>query len=98
MGYLSRDLGENQEAEKYFLRMAGAYPKDYVPYVALGDLYTALRTFDKAQDSYETAYKLAPTNTQIIVGGSNAAIDAHQIDLAGEWVARATGTVENDPR
>src|SRR5262249_2244631 len=50
------------------------------------------------EDSYETAYKLAPTNTQIIVGGSNAAIDAHQIDLAGEWVARATGTMKNDPR
>lgn len=98
MGYLSRDMGDNKAAEGFFTRMAEAYPNDYVPYVALGDLYTAIREFDKAEDNYEKAYKLAPTNTQIIAGGSNAAIDAHQIDLAGEWVARATGPMKNDPR
>ncbi|HEY6272704.1 MAG TPA: tetratricopeptide repeat protein [Terriglobales bacterium] len=98
MGYLSRDLGDNKAAEAYFTRMAEAYPNDYVPYVALGDLYTSLQVFDKAEDNYEKAYKLAPTNTQIIAGGSNAAIDAHQVDLAGDWVARATGVMKNDPR
>ncbi|HKD45119.1 MAG TPA: tetratricopeptide repeat protein [Candidatus Angelobacter sp.] len=98
MGYLSRDVGDNKTAEMYFTRMAEAYPNDYVPYVALGDLYTSLRDFPKAQENYETAYKLAPSNTQIVVGGSNAAIDAHQVDLAGEWVERATGAMKNDPR
>jgi tetratricopeptide (TPR) repeat protein len=98
MGYLSRDMGDNKAAEAYFTRMAEAYPNDYVPFVALGDLYTAIREFDKAEDNYEKAYKLAPTNTQIVAGGSNAAIDAHEIDLAGEWVERATGPMKNDPR
>lgn len=98
MGYLSRDVGDNQAAEMYFSRMAEAYPNDYVPYVALGDLYTSIRDFAKAEDNYEKAYKLAPSNTQIIAGGSNAAIDAHQIDLAGDWVGRATGVMKNDPR
>src|SRR5262245_32715749 len=78
--------------------MAAAYPNDYVPYMALGDLYTGTRVFDKAEANYEKAYSLAPTNTQIIVGGSNAAIDAHLVDLAGEWVSRATGAMKNDPR
>ncbi len=98
MGYLSRDLGDNTAAETYFTRMAEVYPNDYVPYMALGDLYTGTRVFDRAEANYEKAYSLAPTNTQIIVGGSNAAIDSHQVDLAGEWVARATGPMKNDPR
>jgi tetratricopeptide (TPR) repeat protein len=98
MGYLSRDLGDNAAAETYFTRMAVAYPNDYIPYLALGDLYTAAREFSKADASYQKAYELAPANTQIIASGSNAAIDAHQIDLAGEWVSRATGTMKNDPR
>ena len=98
MGYLSRDLGDPKTAEDYFKKLAAAYPNDYVPYMALGDLYTATRQFDQAEESFETAHKLAPSNTQIIVGGSNAAIDAHQVDLAGRWVARATGPMKNDPR
>jgi tetratricopeptide (TPR) repeat protein len=98
MGYLSRDLGDNTAAETYFTRMASAYPNDYIPFLALGDLYTSARDFAKADASYQKAYTLAPANTQIIASGSNAAIDAHQIDLAGEWVSRATGTMENDPR
>jgi tetratricopeptide (TPR) repeat protein len=98
MGYLSRDVGDNKTAELYFTRMAEAYPNDYVPFVALGDLYTAIRDFAKAEDNYEKAYTLAPGNTQIVADGSNAAIDAHQVDLAGEWVARATDTMKNDPR
>ncbi|HEX5434968.1 MAG TPA: tetratricopeptide repeat protein, partial [Candidatus Angelobacter sp.] len=59
LGYLSRDLGDNKAAEGYFKRMAAAYPNDFVPYVALGDLYTAIKNYPKAQASYETAYKLA---------------------------------------
>ncbi|HKF22266.1 MAG TPA: tetratricopeptide repeat protein [Candidatus Angelobacter sp.] len=98
MGYLSRDLGDNAAAEQYFTRMASVYPDDYVPYMALGDLYTSTRVFDQAQANYEKANSLAPGNAQIIVGGSNAAIDAQQVDLAGAWVARASGSLKNDPR
>ncbi|HSM86017.1 MAG TPA: tetratricopeptide repeat protein, partial [Candidatus Limnocylindrales bacterium] len=97
MGYLSRDLGDPKAAEGYFTRMAAAYPEDYVPYMALGDLYTAQKQYSKAQASYEQAHKRAPTNPQIIAAGSNAAIDGRQIDLAGQWIARATGTMKNDP-
>jgi tetratricopeptide (TPR) repeat protein len=98
LGYLSRDEGNNQAAELYFNRMAAAYPADYVPYLALGDLYTSARDFAKADASYQKAYKLAPTNSLVIAGGANAAIEAHKIPLAGEWLARATGTMKDDPR
>ncbi|MGC2696463.1 MAG: tetratricopeptide repeat protein [Candidatus Angelobacter sp.] len=98
LGYLSRDEGDNKAAETFFTRMAAAYPNDYVPYMALGDLYTATKEYPKAQASYEKAHALAPTNSQIIASGSNAAIDAGKVDLAGEWVARATGVMKNDPR
>ncbi|HEY2393515.1 MAG TPA: tetratricopeptide repeat protein [Candidatus Angelobacter sp.] len=98
LGYLSRDEGDNKAAEVFFTRMAAAYPGDYVPYMALGDLYTATKEYPKAQASYEKAHKLAPTNSQIIASGSNAAIEAGKVDLAGEWIARATGTMKNDPR
>jgi tetratricopeptide (TPR) repeat protein len=98
LGYLSRDEGDNKAAEAFFGRMAAAFPNDYVPYMALGDLYTAMKEYPKAQASYEKANKLAPTNSQIISSGSNAAIEAGKVDLAGEWIARATGTMKNDPR
>ncbi len=98
LGYLSRDEGDNKGAETFFGRMAAAYPNDYVPYMALGDLYTAMKEYPKAQASYEKAHKLAPTNSQIVASGSNAAIEAGKVDLAGEWIARATGTMKNDPR
>jgi tetratricopeptide (TPR) repeat protein len=98
LGYLSRDDGDNKAAESFFTRMAAAYPNDYVPYMALGDLYTAMKDYSKAQASYEKAHSLAPTNSQIVASGSNAAIEAGKVDLAGQWVARATGSMKNDPR
>ncbi|HZD95268.1 MAG TPA: tetratricopeptide repeat protein, partial [Candidatus Sulfotelmatobacter sp.] len=98
LGYLSRDEGDNKAAEGFFTRMAAAYPGDYVPYMELGDLYTAMKEYAKAETNYGKAHQLAPTNSQIVAGGSNAAIEAGKIDLAGQWVARATGTMKNDPR
>src|SRR5262249_25577983 len=35
LGSVSRELGDDREAEKYFLRLANAYPRLYVPYLAL---------------------------------------------------------------
>ena len=98
LGYLSRDEGNNQEAAMYFNRMAAAYPDDYVPYLALGDMYTAAREFGKAETNYQKAYKLAPANSLIIANAANAAIEGRKIPLAGEWLARANGSMKNDPR
>jgi tetratricopeptide (TPR) repeat protein len=98
LGYLSREQGDNVTAEDFFKRLEAAYPNDYVAYVALGDLYTAERKFDQAQSNYEKGYEFAPNNALIIAGGANAAIEAHQIPLAGKWLERAKGTVRDDPR
>ena len=62
LGYASRAEGHDREAEKYFQRLAQADPSLYVPYLALGDLYTARREFTKAQASYSKGYALAPMN------------------------------------
>ncbi len=98
LGYLARETGDNKTAEGYFQRLAKAYPNDYVAYLALGDLYTATRDFPRANTSYEAAYKIAPNNAVIIANAANAAIESRQIDLAGNWVARAQGKAKDDPR
>jgi tetratricopeptide (TPR) repeat protein len=98
LGYLAREEGDNKTAEEYFLRLAAAYPNDYVPYLAMGDMFTALRDFAKADADYQKAYALAPSNPVTIAGGANAAIEAHDFKLAGNWLARAQGTMQDDPR
>src|SRR5579864_1842838 len=45
LGYASRAAGRDQAAEKYFQRLEQAEPSLYIPYLALGDLYTAKRDF-----------------------------------------------------
>lgn len=98
LGYLAREDGDNKTAEQFFTRLADAYPNDYVAYLALGDMLTSLREFPEAQANYEKAFKLDPANPVIVAGGANAAIEAHQFDLAGNWLARAKGTMLEDPR
>ena len=98
LGYLARDEGDNKTAEKFFDLYAREYPDDYVPYLALGDLYTATHEFAKAELNYLKAYKLAPDNAVVVANGANAAIEARQIALAGEWIARANGKMLDDPR
>jgi tetratricopeptide (TPR) repeat protein len=98
MGYLYRDSDNPKLAEQYFKRLAAAYPDDYVPYLALGDLYTQVKRFDDAEASYQKAYKLAPQNPVIIANAANAAIENQQIKLAGVWVNRAQGKTLDDPR
>ena len=98
LAYIFRDDGDYRTAEMYLTRMAAAYPGDHVPYLALGDMFTTMRLFEKAEVNYEKAYKLAPGNAQIIASGANAAIESHRIPLAGQWLARATETMQNDPR
>jgi len=98
MGYLYREDNNSAKAAEYFNRLAAAYPDDYIPYLALGDLYTQTKEFQRADQNYQLAYKRAPDNPVIIANAANAAIEAQQIKLAGEWVNRARGKVSDDPR
>ena len=96
LGYVSREAGHDQEAEKYFQRLAAAYPRLYVPYLALGDMYTSRRNFAKAEANYRKAFELAPRNSLIVAGGMNAAIEAHQYPVAAQWLNRASGEMQQD--
>jgi len=89
LGYLSREISDNAAAEKYFVKLAALYPNDYVPYLALGDLYTSARRFPQAQENYEKSYALAQHNALIIVGGANAALEVYDSPLAKKWLDRA---------
>lgn len=98
LGYLARDAGDTVTAEKYFLRMAAADPTDFVPYLALGDMYTALYKFDQAEKYYELAYQRAPQNASVISNGANASLENHKLDVAKVWIDRAQGPLKDDPR
>lgn len=97
LGYASRAAGRDADAEKYFQRLAQVEPNLYVPYLALGDLYTARRRFKPAEASYAKAYELAPKNALVIAGGINAAIEAHDLPLAGKWLDRSTPEMAHEP-
>jgi Flp pilus assembly protein TadD len=98
LGYASRAAGHDQDAEKYFQRLARAHPALYVPYLALGDLYTARREFKRADDTYSKGYALAPRKAMILAGGMNAAIEAHNLVLAGTWLNRVTNEMMLEPQ
>jgi tetratricopeptide (TPR) repeat protein len=98
LGYLARDGGDTKLAENYFSRAVAAHPKDYAPYLALGDLYTAERNFNAAQANYERAYERMPTNAMIIAGGANAAIESHNLDLAQHWFDRGNDKINVRPQ
>ncbi|HKF50421.1 MAG TPA: tetratricopeptide repeat protein [Terracidiphilus sp.] len=97
MGYASRAAGRNQDAEKYFKKLADVDPNSYVPYLALGDLYTSERKFTPAQASYTKAYALFSKNAMVVAGGMNAAIEAHNLVLAAEWLNRVTDAMDDNP-
>jgi tetratricopeptide (TPR) repeat protein len=91
LGYLSRDMKDPVAAEKYFLKLAELYPQDYVPYFALGDLYTSSKQYERAQANYEKAFQLAPKNALVVGAAINSALEApgHEIPIAKTWVDRA---------
>jgi tetratricopeptide (TPR) repeat protein len=95
LGYLARDKGDAKLAESYFERAANAHPKDYEPYLALGDLYTAEKNYRAAEISYEDAYQRMPSNAMIVAGGANAALEAHNPELAKRWLDRAEGKMSD---
>ena len=98
LGYASRVAGRDQDAERYFQRLEKADPGLYIPYLALGDLYTARRQFAKAQDSYSKGYALDKKKPLIMAGGMNAAIEAHDLDRAGTWLSRVTNGMDKEPQ
>ena len=96
LGYLARDAGDTKLAETYFSRAIAAHPKDYASYLALGDLYTAERNFRSAETNYEAAYQRMPDNALIVAGGANAAIEAHNMNLAERWLQRANARMNTN--
>ncbi|MGA2020092.1 MAG: tetratricopeptide repeat protein [Candidatus Sulfotelmatobacter sp.] len=98
LGYLARDNGDAKLAESYFKRAIDAHPKDYEPRLALGDLYTAAQNYPAAEKNYEDAYQRMPSNAMIIAGGTNAALEAHNPDLAKRWLDRAQGKLNDSPQ
>ncbi len=98
LGYAERDAGRDQEAEKYFERLAQVDPKLYVPYLALGDLYTARKQYAKAQAAYSKGRERAPHNALLVAGGINAAVEAHDLKLAAVWMARVEPDMNREPQ
>ena len=98
LGYTLRTNGHDQQAEKVFLRLANLYPNSYVPYLALGDMYTLHHEYAKAEAEYRRGHKIAPGNSLIVAGGMNAAIEGHNIPLAGEWLKLADDQMRQNPR
>lgn len=98
LGYLAREMGNNQEAEKYFTMVVRQHPQNFGPYLALGDLYAAEGAFPAAQESYEAGYKRMPDNPLILAGGANAALEMHNLELTKHWLDRATGPANENPQ
>ena len=98
LGYLARDKGDSKLAESYFIRLVNSHPKDFAPYLALGDLYTAERNFPEAEANYEKAYQHMPTNPLVVAGGANAALESHESELAKQWLDRAKGKMSDSPQ
>ena len=98
LGYAERAVGNSREAERYFERLASAYPTLYIPHLALGDLYTARRQYAKAEGEYKKAFAMAPHQALIMAGGMNAAIEAHDLKLAAVWLGRVSPDMEQQPQ
>lgn len=98
LGYAAHAAGNDKEAEECFLRLAEAEPSLYVPYLALGDLYTARHAFTKAQVAYSKGYALDSRKPLILAGGMNAAIEEHDLDLAATWLSRVTSGMQQNPQ
>jgi tetratricopeptide (TPR) repeat protein len=98
LGYTLRTNGHDAEAERVFHKIETTYPNWYVPYLALGDMYAGHKDFAKAEVEYRKGNKIAPGNSLIVAGGMNAAIEAHQIPLAGEWLQLANAQMRQNPQ
>ena len=98
LGYLARDAGDAKLAESYFSRAMAAHPKDFAPYLALGDLHTAEGKFKQAGTDYENAYQRLASNPLIVAGAANAAMESHDLNLAQRWLQRASPKMNASPQ
>ena len=98
LGFLMREAGDSKAAQESFQRLAKRDPDNYLPYLALGDLHSANREFPQAQANYEKAFALAPSHPLIVSGAMNAALEAHQLPLAKQWLDRGSDSVRNNPQ
>jgi tetratricopeptide (TPR) repeat protein len=98
LGYASRAAHRDDAAEKYFQRLEQADPSFYVPYLALGDLYTARREFKAAQVSYNKAYELSPKSPLIMAGAINAAVEGKDLQAGETWLSRITNDMLQEPQ
>ncbi|HUB17725.1 MAG TPA: tetratricopeptide repeat protein [Acidobacteriaceae bacterium] len=97
VGYAYRAAGRDEDAEKSFQHLAHAYPTLYIPWLALGDLYTSRHDYAKAESAYEKGYALSSGNALIVAGGLNADIEAHKFDAAAVWFHRVTPEMQEEP-
>jgi tetratricopeptide (TPR) repeat protein len=95
-GFLAREMGDANSARDYFTQAAHSHPKDFAPHLALGDLLTAEGDFRGAQVEYQSAFRFMPGNPLIIAGGANAALEAHDLDLAKQWLDRSHDAMNNN--
>jgi len=98
LGYLYREDGDVKTSAEYFHKLADAYPNDYVPYLALGDLYASVGQYKEADVNYVKAHQIAPDNATVIANATNAALEARDTPLAAKWVAYITNEMREDPR
>ena len=98
LGYLYREDGDVKTSASYFHKLADAYPADYVPYLALGDLYASVSQYKEADENYVKAHELAPDNATVIANATNAALEARDTPLAAKWVGYITSPMMEDPR
>jgi len=98
LGYASRAAGRDEDAEKYFQRLIQVEPNLAVGYAALGDLYTARHHYKQAETSYAKAFELSPKSAMVVAGAMNAAIEAHDLALAGKWLSRSTPDMSSEPQ
>jgi tetratricopeptide (TPR) repeat protein len=98
LGFLAREVGDTKGAEQYFTRAIAADPRNFAPYLALADLYSAERNFHAAQVNYQKAYDLMPHHARIVAGATNAALEAHDLDLAKRWLDRADDAMNQSPQ
>jgi tetratricopeptide (TPR) repeat protein len=98
LGYLARDQGDNKAAEGFFQKAIQSHPGDYGPYLALGDLYTSEHKYHRAEAEYQKAYERGRGNPLIVAGGTNAALEDHNFELAKRWIDRAHGPMADAPQ
>jgi tetratricopeptide (TPR) repeat protein len=96
LGALARESGDFQAANEYFTQAAREHPKDFAPHLAIGDLLSSQGQYRTAEIQYQAAFRLKPDDAMIVAGGARAALEAHNLDLAKQWLDRAKGEMNNN--